>query len=393
VITSRGKILLNRRPSSFFYDGASYLTKAVPSGLDFNDAEMIADSNDRTFESTVGNWTGHGNHAITRDTSFHHSGVASGKIVLSGSGDSTSNYVSLDFSRFGALTAGKLYSLYLYCRDASAGLNFSMTVGDQTSSLFVLPTGFGAKTFTFLATPSTINQPIKIYGASATTFWIDDVSLTPAYDAVFMCLVRNQVQSDNIGRFVFVVGDNVSNSLERFNITQQGSTTAPWSCAGSFQDSSSSVRSYANVNAGNLFGGNPKLQFICVIIARELDFAQAFTDGIGGNQVSSLGSGVGIVAGAQILNLGYKGNSGSTSTYWSDLISHVALFKLSGGMPSDIANTIAAINSSWRRNGLPRVIAGTRASFYSDPSSGYLDLSENGNHLSLGAGSIVRVRV
>lgn len=91
-------------------------SKSSPSNLDLNGSEMITAADDRGFESTVGNWVDGGTHSITRSTTDKRTGSASGRIVSTAAGDTTTNFVSLPNGNFGTITSGNKYTVEGWAR-------------------------------------------------------------------------------------------------------------------------------------------------------------------------------------------------------------------------------------------------------------------------------------
>jgi hypothetical protein len=201
---SQRKILLGAQPRfAAKFDGASYLRNANPVGMDLSGGEMIGDSDNKTFEVTKGNWADNGNHSAVRDTTYHHSGVASLKIVASGAGDNITNFESLPASAFATIVSGNKFTKEVWAYGSTSGITLTMRIGDQVVTGKVVYNAaagtFTKLVFNFLATSSTVAQPIQLYASGAGTIWIDDVSLTQAFDGMgFVAFYGTAVQDGGI---------------------------------------------------------------------------------------------------------------------------------------------------------------------------------------------------
>ena len=156
--------------------------------------EMITATDDRTFETTKGNWADNGNHSAVRSTTYKHVGTASLRITQAtggGQGDQTTNFESLDNSNFNPMRTGKKYVLTLWAYGVTNLVTLTIAVGDQVSISNNIYNGvagtFKKITFSFTATSGTIGKPIQLMmynpTASPVICYVDDVSLIEIYDA------------------------------------------------------------------------------------------------------------------------------------------------------------------------------------------------------------------
>jgi hypothetical protein len=104
----------------------------VAGSMDLNGAEMITATDDRTFETTKGNWGDNGNHSAVRSTVDKHAGSASLLVTSSAAGDGTTNFESLPSVNLGTIVSGNKYTVEAWCRgtgilgsDLISGYNFT----------------------------------------------------------------------------------------------------------------------------------------------------------------------------------------------------------------------------------------------------------------------------
>lgn len=93
-----------------------YMSKSSPSKLDLNGTERITTQTNRDFETSVGDWTGAGNHSIAQSSTDKKTGTYSAKITSPATGDATTNYVTLASDKFTALgtDANSIYEKYTF---------------------------------------------------------------------------------------------------------------------------------------------------------------------------------------------------------------------------------------------------------------------------------------
>jgi len=105
------------RGSAVDLDGSTeYMSKSSPSKLDLNGTERITTQTNGGFETSVGDWTGAGNHSIAQSSTDKKTGTYSAKITSSAAGDATTNYVTLASGKFTALgtDANSIYEKYTF---------------------------------------------------------------------------------------------------------------------------------------------------------------------------------------------------------------------------------------------------------------------------------------
>jgi hypothetical protein len=137
--------------------------------------------NDRTLESTVGNWATVGNHAVSRVTTAKRSGLASLKVIASGAGDNSANHAKLPTANFSSfiLSSGQTASVTIYIQ-GTIGNTYTLYVGAGAGhSATLVATGEGAWDAFNLPewTPTVADSDLRIYAPGAETFYLDDLSV------------------------------------------------------------------------------------------------------------------------------------------------------------------------------------------------------------------------
>ena len=145
--------------------------------------EIIAYREDRHLDwgETVNHWTDLGNHTLSAEDAIFYKPDWSGKVVSTGAGDSTANYVSLatGFSELRADTTYTLTGYFFKDEDVTAiGDSVTMKFGEFDTT-FALTSLWKERAITFTASAWTYaNAKIQIWANKATTFYIDHFSLT-----------------------------------------------------------------------------------------------------------------------------------------------------------------------------------------------------------------------
>ncbi|MBK7380745.1 MAG: hypothetical protein IPJ03_17445 [Ignavibacteriales bacterium] len=144
--------------------------------------EIIAYREDRHLDwgEVVNHWTDAGNHTLSAEDEIFYKADWSGKVVSTGAGDSTTNYVSLA-TGFSELRADTTYTLTGYfTKDedvVAAGDSVTMKFGEFDTT-FALTGLWVDRVMTFTASAYTFaNAEIRIWANRATTFYIDHFSL------------------------------------------------------------------------------------------------------------------------------------------------------------------------------------------------------------------------
>lgn len=169
--------------------------------LDLNGYERIMLSDSRGFETTVGAWVGAGNHTVARSTVDKRTGTASALLTATGAGDATTNYIELPASGFTSLVEGEKYTLEFWAKATGATTKITASIGGQSrQSANIGNTNWTSASnkyvFNFQATASEVGQPIRLFLDKADTVYIDDVSLTQAYDMLMTYWYKG---ADNVG--------------------------------------------------------------------------------------------------------------------------------------------------------------------------------------------------
>jgi lysophospholipase L1-like esterase len=176
-------------------------------------SEMIGFIDDRTFENSKGNWTDNGNHTAVRSTTYKKAGNASLKITATAAGDNTTNFESLPASAYTLTVNGNKYTLETYAYGNTNGVTLAINVGDQTITGKVVYNAiegtFTKLVFNYPATSSTVNQPIKLYLSGAGDCYIDQNSMSQAWDAMLFAMIKFPLSgATNAG--IFGIGESAS---------------------------------------------------------------------------------------------------------------------------------------------------------------------------------------
>jgi hypothetical protein len=172
-------------------DGSTEYMSVTPAAgsLDLNGSERITNTSDKTFETSVGNWTAGGNHSIARSSTDKHAGTYSCTLTSSAAGNAITNYMSLPAIAFTSLIAGEKYTLEIWARATNPNCKITVVIGGQSKQSATLSNTAGTFTkvvWNFQATANEVNQPIKLYNNQADVVYLDDVSITQAFD----CLIN-----------------------------------------------------------------------------------------------------------------------------------------------------------------------------------------------------------
>ena len=179
-----------------------YMSKTSPVNLDLNGTERITLAANRTFEDSLGMWIPVGSATITKDGTQKHAGSYSAKVVTSGAYSG----MQLPYANFTALTQDT-YGIYeKYTKELWVYLESADTVqvviGDKSIKRNIAATTWTKFVFNFQITVNTINQNIQIlFKTTGKTNYIDDVSLTKAWDILLNCffLVTNTGNCNIVG--------------------------------------------------------------------------------------------------------------------------------------------------------------------------------------------------
>ncbi len=350
-----------------------YNQRTAPINMDLNGSEMITATDDRTFETTVGNWTGAGTHSIARSILQAHSGSASGLITATGIGDATTNYVQLDYPNFTAIVSGSKFTREIWARSLIAGTKITGVIGDQSSQSVALFTSAWTKVvFNFQATVSTVNQPLRIYLSAIDGVYIDDVSLTQAYDGMIIAFVS---PSSNTGLQKTIMNPGLNSGAKYWMYVDN----TPELIRGQVSDGTTTV---TGGGTGTAVVTDGRLHCLIWTLQRDGNLL-LYTDATVASSPQSIAS-IGKIVLTNAFDVGW--NNGAA--YFPGKIGECQIIRFTS-LPSDIATTIATISA--RKKALSSYQNGTIVAWYDWKKQGY-DKSGNGNHLTLvGAPPIVRI--
>lgn len=207
---------------SISLDGSTeYASKTSPTGLDLNLTERITATTDRDFETSAGNWTNNGSYNFARSTATPITGTASLRGVI-GSGDATTNNLTLPYTAFTAIEAGKKYTLQFNVRDSSyaSGDSIYAKIGDKIKGIAFTDANTKKYVYNFLTSSSTVNQNIIIYckfASGTRVIKMDDVTLTQKKDILINIWART---TDNTNRGVMVDNHDISLTTVGYSITK-----------------------------------------------------------------------------------------------------------------------------------------------------------------------------
>jgi len=152
--------------------------------------------------------TSNGNHtfSVSTDSPFTAGGVTgktqSGKIVASGAGDSTTNFIGLPSTSFNVsgstdsrtkILSGYKYLITFLAKPVTNNTTINVNIGSKTGTALTLAdnTKWYLYTYQFLATSSEVDTQLKIFLGNADTVYIDELSITKAYDMLINIWDRN----------------------------------------------------------------------------------------------------------------------------------------------------------------------------------------------------------
>ena len=122
----------------------------------------------------VSNYIGAGNHSV--DTSYiKQAGTYGLKITSSGTGNGSTNTISLASSLFTAVTSGVNYRFQVYAYTSTANTTLTFKLGDILLTKNVPTSGMNVLNFDFKATASTTGN-IYLYTNQAATVYLDEAS-------------------------------------------------------------------------------------------------------------------------------------------------------------------------------------------------------------------------
>lgn len=347
----------------------TYYYKLNPVAVNLNDAERIQANNDRTFDATVGNWVGSGTYSIVRSTVHSRQGGASGLVVATGAGDTTTNYVKLPASSFTPIVAGEMYTVRTFIGFATVSNTTTLRIGGATfTNGTTQPSDFsGTLTFTFLATAAEVGCPLYVFFNKLATLNIDDITITKTYDALFLVKAREwQPLSVNIQRrAIFAIGDTsqtVTNPSMGLN-TRDVANGLIFTINDSANVVASSSTTPAAPNA--TFSGSNRFHYLAFVEDHLTPIQIAYLDGKSHTNHTTIR--LGEINNANILVIGWHlqiNTSGGLIFQWRDAISEIQMIRFSAGIPSNVDAIIRAVKGN--EGGFPSYAGGTLSFWFKD---------------------------
>lgn len=168
------------------------MTQAVGQ-FDLNGYERITDSQNRDFEADTTDWVGAGNHSSARSSVDKKAGTYSLLITSTSVGDATSNYINLPSTSLNPIESAKKFTVEAWARATNSGCQITMQLGSQSKTFATISTVAGTFTklvWNFLATTNEVDVPLKIFANQADQIYLDNVSLTQAYDLAIHTMIK-----------------------------------------------------------------------------------------------------------------------------------------------------------------------------------------------------------
>jgi hypothetical protein len=352
-------------------DGSSQSwTKTTPALFDLNGAELIADANDVGFETNVGHWTDGGTHSITRSTTDKRTGTASGRIVSTGAGDTTTNFVNLPAVDFTTLITGNKYTIEVYARAGKATTTLTISLGKKSFTSGDISASGGTFTkvvYNFQCTATEVGFPLRLYLSQAdTAFYIDDISITQSYDMIVGFDLKTTT-TDDFATIILIGGTSA------YGVR----LTSPGLLQTMFYNPAISItyNSAATVNT-NLW------KKIFLVFDRTGNMSAYINGVLSGTPASIAGAGKMVTISPLAIGIRVSGGDRFCGGYFSDIrFTRFTALPADGGL-SFIAQAQASGNN------LLNFMDGTVVGSY-DFKAGGSDNSGNGNNLSPGAAPLI----
>jgi len=359
-----------RKRTAWKFDGATqYLSKSSPTGLDLNGSELCTNG---TFESGVTGWSATNGITFTQSLVVSHSGTYSGKLLSDGTAN---GQVQINPLLVDASTNKFTVEFWAYAPNTSTGKTVHISFVDQASTSIKVggSVTLTANTWTKFVLNYQLPGTQTSYGIKVVyenpsvgdILYIDDVSLKQAYDSLVNVIAysTNSATDQNMisRETTFGVGFIGWNCLLR---------TTP-NIDFEFNDGTNRVSNSVN---NNYVDG--RYHFYSFTAQRDGN-SVVYKDGVALSTFSI--TTCGNLTNNKDLRIG-----GFTpgSAILSGGVGESQIFLFPTGLPSNIAQTISQINSTWKRNGLPKSINGILPAFWNNPLYGPRDLSSNGNNLT-----------
>jgi hypothetical protein len=361
---------------------SQYWSKSSPTGLDLNGAEKLPNPG---FEANTTGWAGETGLSLARNTNLDRVRTGVGSAACRSDG-TAAGILRLASGQVSDATTNKFTSeAWVFLPTTNASDSVRLYLADQTGATFSIGTTVeptkGAWTKLVLnsqaaGTQTGLRLAIQFRNPTAgDSLYVDDVSLTQAYDAVVMAVVNQAVTSAS-SKVIF---------------TYRGTSTGPrytlYSTATTdlfaFQ-LDDSIATVSQVTGGtSLVTGSYRL--IGCTIDRTGN-AVKYLDG-SAIQTSSVVA-IGKIASTAATQATLGDNSGGTA-FFPGSIGPVMVVRFDA-LPSDIANMIAYVSATWRRKGFPKTIGNGTTVLYVDWNPAGLDESGQANTLTpvAGAGTV-----
>jgi hypothetical protein len=362
-----------------------YWSRATPTGMDLNGAETITNTG---FEVNTTGWAqvGAGTKSIARVTTQAHTGSASLQILFN---SPPSLFTGVTASDTLKLTGTQKVTGECWVKtaatDSTSSVQIRIVAPDGSTSIALGGNvAITRDTWTKVVFNGTLTGAqgagvrfrIAKQNAGVTdTMWVDDVSLTQAYDAVVMAVVRPSLAS---GTSKMMVDQSSAGGGDPRCIFYLNATTELLSAL-----VSDGVTTITNVAGGSsLVDGS--WHGVALTLDRTGNLVKYVDATATGN--SSIAA-VGKVTFTTV-NVGVNG---AGAAFFPGSIGPVQVIRFDA-LPSDIASVIAYVNATWRRRGFPKAYTGGTVVLNVDWKTGGLDKSNSGNHLT-GTASPTRTKV
>jgi hypothetical protein len=344
-----------------------YHLKVSPSNLDLNGAEQLANTG---FETNTGSWSAATGMTLARTTQANRvrTGVGAAALVSDGTALGSLTHGALGYFASGTQKVTLEAWVLIPTTNASDSLVI-IALSDAGSALATSavtePTkGTWTKLVLNVQLPGTqtgVRPRIRFNNPTAgDSLYVDDVSLTQAYDALVISIYR----SATTGTKRSLVNGAVTATDIGYNLTTTATQGFGNICDGT-------TRVSPVINSVTPYNDQWHLQAVTFDRAGN---GTSYLDGVAGSGTSI--TSVGKVTSSSTL---YVGND-AASTYFAASIGPVQVVRFDA-LPSDIASVIGYISRTWRQFGFPSSYTGGRIVLDVDWSQGGRDFSGNRNSL------------
>lgn len=143
----------------------------------FTALPALADRNGNEGGTGAGNWASHGNHTVTQSTDHAHGGTKAFKVVASGIGDATTNYVDIPSASNATFVVGKQYAATFWLYEENLGTKFDAHIktGGVVSSAFSVSDYDTWARISCVFTASSATTDFQFYISQAATMYLDDL--------------------------------------------------------------------------------------------------------------------------------------------------------------------------------------------------------------------------